>query len=269
MSKLRSINTAIWSDPWFEDLTPNEKLLFIYLITNEKTNMLGVYEASVKKISNDTDIDREIVSEALKSFSNDGKVKYISNRVILINYMRHQNFNTNMKKSAIDIYNSLPKELKIKDLIISKDNPLEGFESLSNHYGMVPKVEVEVELELEVEVENKVEIEVKKEKREDLVYPFVSDKFINAWNGWKDYRKIELRKTFKSSNTEQTALNGLNTKSQNNEDVAIKIILQSIENTWTGLFELKNQNNNQSKKRGEGVDAEYMNELKTRLYGNK
>ena len=75
MSKLRSINTAIWSDTWFEDLTPNEKLLFIYLITNEKTNMLGVYEASVKKISFETGINKETVSKALKGFETIGKVK--------------------------------------------------------------------------------------------------------------------------------------------------------------------------------------------------
>ena len=51
MSKLRSVNTAFWSDPWVEDLTPSEKLLYIYFITNEKTNMLGIYELSIKKIS--------------------------------------------------------------------------------------------------------------------------------------------------------------------------------------------------------------------------
>ena len=55
MSKLRSLNTAFWSDTWVEDLEPLKKLLFIYLVTNDKTNMLGIYEASIKKISFDYD----------------------------------------------------------------------------------------------------------------------------------------------------------------------------------------------------------------------
>ena len=87
MSKLRSLNTAFWSDTWVEELEPMQKLLFIYLVTNEKTNMLGIYEASVKKISFETGIVPLVVKTYLKDFEKAEKVKYIDNRVILINYM--------------------------------------------------------------------------------------------------------------------------------------------------------------------------------------
>ena len=156
MSKLRSVSTAFWSDPFIEDLTPSEKLLFLYLITNDKTNMLGIYEVSIKKVSFDTGLNKDIIEKALKEFERLSKVKYIKNHVVLVNFMKHQNYNTNMKKSAIDIYNALPKDLKDNDLDISKDNPLKGFESLLNHYGMVSKYEVEVEIEDEVEQEKEV-----------------------------------------------------------------------------------------------------------------
>jgi len=49
MSKLRSVSTSFWSDPFIEDLSPEHKLLFLYLITNEKTNMLGIYRNQSKK----------------------------------------------------------------------------------------------------------------------------------------------------------------------------------------------------------------------------
>jgi hypothetical protein len=159
MSKLRSLNTAFWSDTWVEDLEPLKKLLFIYLVTNDKTNMLGIYEASIKKISFETGISKELVKTYLKDFEKDEKVKYIDNRIILLNYMKHQNYNTNMKKSAIDVYNNLPNNLKIKGLVVSKDKPIKGFESLSKGYGMVSKVEVEYEDEIEVEKEVEVEEE--------------------------------------------------------------------------------------------------------------
>ena len=157
MSNLRSFFRAFWSDQFIDDLSPSEKLLFLYLITNEKTNMLGIYEVSVKKISFDTGLNKDIIEKALKEFERLSKVKYIKNHIILVNFMKHQNYNTNMKKSAIDIYNSLPKELKDKDLDINKNNPLKGFESLSNHYGMVSKVEYELEYELEDEEEEELE----------------------------------------------------------------------------------------------------------------
>jgi len=157
MSKLRSVSTAFWSDPFIEELSPSEKLLYLYLITNEKTNMLGIYESSFKKISFETGIPIKTIEEAFKRFETLSKVKYIKNYVIMVNFMKHQNFNTNMMKSAIDIYHNLPNELKDSILVIDKSNPIESFETLSNHFGMVRKVEVEYELEDEKEKESKVE----------------------------------------------------------------------------------------------------------------
>ena len=151
MSKLRSVSTGFWSDPFIENLTPNQKLLFLYLITNEKTNMLGIYESSTKKISFETGIKEETVVNDLKHFERLAKVKYVNNYVILINFMKHQNFNTNMMKSAIDNYEKLPNILKDNNLIIDRKNPSKGFESLLNHFGMVRKYEEEVEYEYEEE----------------------------------------------------------------------------------------------------------------------
>lgn len=159
MSKLRSLSTAFWSDPFIEELSPSEKLLFIYLITNEKTNMLGIYESSIKKISFETGIPSNTISEALKKFEASGKVKYANNYVILVNFMKHQNFNPNMMKSAIDTYNSLPNELKDNSIVVDKSNPSKGFETLLNHFGMVRKIEVEDELEDEKENESEREAE--------------------------------------------------------------------------------------------------------------
>lgn len=149
MSKLRSLETSFWSDPFIEELSSEEKLLFIYLITNDKTNMLGIYEVSLKKMSFDTGIEKQIIINTLERFGTLGKVRYIDNFVILVNFLKHQKFNPNMMKSAIDVYNSLPNNLKSNKISVSKVNPSKGFQTLLNHYGMVPKVEVEDEVERE------------------------------------------------------------------------------------------------------------------------
>lgn len=157
MSKLRSVSTSFWSDPFIEELSSDEKLLYIYLITNDKTNMLGICEISMARISFDTGIKKETIQKALKRFESLSKVKLVSNFIILCNFLKHQNFNTNMMKSAIDVYNALPNVLKVKGLVVSKDNPSEGFESLSKGLGMVRKVEVEVEYKDEEEDEEEDE----------------------------------------------------------------------------------------------------------------
>jgi hypothetical protein len=168
MAKLRSISTAIWSDPFIEDCTASEKLLFLYLITNEKTNMLGVFELSNKKISFETGICIETVENALKRFETLSKVLKINDFIILSNFLKNQNFNKNMMKSAIQIYNNLPKKLKFSTLELSLENVYESFETLTLSFGKVRKVEVEVEVEYEVEVEVEVEKEKEVEREREL-----------------------------------------------------------------------------------------------------
>lgn len=212
MSKLRSVSTAFWSDPFVEELTPNQKLLFLYLITNDKTNMLGIYEVSIRKISFETGIKKDEIEKGLKAFERLQKVNYIENHVILINYMKHQNFNFNMKKSAIDVYNNLPQEIKLQG-INTLDKTVECFETLLDGFGIVRKVEVEVE----VEVETKEELEVKSKKElEERKQVFLStlstfqekynkdilNKFFNYWtekNPSGKKMKFEMQKTFEIS----------------------------------------------------------------------
>lgn len=194
MSKLRSLNTVIWSDTWFEILNPEAKLLFIYFVTNEKTNMLGVYEISIRKVSFETGISTKNIETYLKQFESEGKIRYSLNRVLLLNFVKHQNYNFNMMKSAIRTYNELPNELKCVN-INTLEETKEGFETLCNGFSGVRKIEVEYELEVETEYE---------EETEDVVveiYPTFDDfwdlydkktgkeKCIAKWNKLKQQEK--------------------------------------------------------------------------------
>ena len=81
------------------------------------------------------------------------------------------------------------------------------------------------------------------------IEPFDTPTFRRAWRRWKRYKKEEFNFNYKSSISEQSSLTNLKNLSNNNEEIAIKIIKQSMENTWKGLFELKinGYNNTQSK----------------------
>ena len=46
----RRFDTGTWQDPWFEDLSPQAKLLFIYLWTNDVCNQAGMYQISKRRM---------------------------------------------------------------------------------------------------------------------------------------------------------------------------------------------------------------------------
>lgn len=71
--------------------------------------------------------------------------------------------------------------------------------------------------------------------------PFDSDTFKAEWERWKAYKKTQFRFNFKSSDSEQMALNDLEKISGGVEKTANAIILRSITKGWTGLFELKEE----------------------------
>jgi len=54
MAKQRMVNTRVWSDSRVLDLDPSEKLMRIYLITNDHTDLCGIYEIHIKTISMET-----------------------------------------------------------------------------------------------------------------------------------------------------------------------------------------------------------------------
>jgi len=152
--------------------------------------MLGIYEVSYKKISFETGIDKNKIEAAFISFQKADKISYNGSYVIIKNFLKHQNFNTNMKKSAIEVYNNLPNGILSNRINIDKTNPLKGFETLCNHLGMVWKEEYEYEREYEVEEEKNIIIQQK--KFIDLEYEFKQE----CWQAGKNDYSEEMIKNF-------------------------------------------------------------------------
>lgn len=79
-------------------------------------------------------------------------------------------------------------------------------------------------------------------KREKVIFPFDSEKFKLMWDYWKEYKKKEKNFRYKSHISEQAALKKLSEMADGNQDVAMKIIEESIAQGWTGFFDLKSDN---------------------------
>lgn len=167
----RSISTRIWSDAWIETLSTEAKLLWVYLLTNRETNILGIYEISIKRIAYETWLGEEKVLEILSSFAKERKAFYFDGTVFIPSWLKNQAPNTNMLQSAQRLYDGLPNELIIK----INDVGFKGFESLgealgkplvSLSKGLFREIEKESEKEKEKESYNK-EKEKEKEQEKD------------------------------------------------------------------------------------------------------
>ena len=69
VAKQRIVNTKFWDDSYIARLTPTEKLLFLYLITNPLTNIAGVYELPVKRVAFDIGIPAEKHKAIFEAFT--------------------------------------------------------------------------------------------------------------------------------------------------------------------------------------------------------
>lgn len=66
--KTRLIHTKIWQDEWFYKLKEIEKLLFIYLITNDRIGFTGAYECPDRLICFDVGITLEQLEKCKERF---------------------------------------------------------------------------------------------------------------------------------------------------------------------------------------------------------
>jgi uncharacterized protein YdaU (DUF1376 family) len=73
--------------------------------------------------------------------------------------------------------------------------------------------------------------------RNVLVYP--SSEFQNIWEQWIEYKKEEHKDRYKSTKTEQIAINNLVKLCNGDLQIAEGIVNNSIANKYKGLFEIK------------------------------
>lgn len=61
------LNSGLWVEPWFLDLSLTEKVLYCYLYANDHKNLIGLYRLSIKIISVETGIPEEDIHVAIRA----------------------------------------------------------------------------------------------------------------------------------------------------------------------------------------------------------
>lgn len=77
MAGYRQLHTRMWSsDRWFADLKPALKLLFIYLFSNERASVCGLYELPLRVVAFETGLDADVIQDGLQAFEQADKAYY-------------------------------------------------------------------------------------------------------------------------------------------------------------------------------------------------
>ena len=115
MAIFRKIHTSFWGDSFIQDLTPEQKYFFLYLLTNDKTKQCGIYEITIRQMCYDTGYNDETVKKLLEFFISKGKIRYSekSKEVALSNWLKYNDSTSPKVKSCVNI------ELeKVKDRLL-------------------------------------------------------------------------------------------------------------------------------------------------------
>jgi hypothetical protein len=114
--------------------------------------------------------------------------------------------------------------------------------------------------------------EKKVNKGKEIVFPFDSEIFKKYWSLWLEFKKEQFNFTYKSNISIQSALNELVRLSNGQEQIAIKIIEQSMAKGWQGFFQLKNESNattNNYSRVAPKITAEQLHEAHTKFFSER
>lgn len=128
----RFSDTSKWSDEWFIDLKPGEKLMFMYLC--DTCDLGGFFELSLRKLAFDLGLKNEEIKANLKGLER-GFILSSDKRVLFLrNFLKHQknlplNPNNNSHKGILRRFDNYKDKFDI-DLVKLVNNQLTESEIL-------------------------------------------------------------------------------------------------------------------------------------------
>ena len=112
------INTRFWSDGWVINLDPLERYLFLYLLTNEHTNICGIYELPIRIIARESGIEDEMIEKMLRKMTD--KIAFIDGWVYIKNFAKHQLYNESVKIGIEKARKEIPERILAKIIEIEQ-----------------------------------------------------------------------------------------------------------------------------------------------------
>lgn len=130
MSKQRIIRDEIWRDSWFYNLTPEQKVVWVYLLTNPDANVAGLYKLNTTVASTEVGLSKEALEGALSTFEGDKKIARYHDWLFLINFYKHQSKSPKITAGIKRILSEVP--IDVIQYVYGIDRVPEGYRTLLN-----------------------------------------------------------------------------------------------------------------------------------------
>lgn len=259
MAKFRQIYTNFWSNPYIqEELTSEDKFFYLYLLTNEQTKQIGIYQMTKKKMAFDLGYSIESVNALVNRFEQHHKlIKYDENtrEMAIIKWG-----DLNLNRGGKPVEDCIRKELEeIKNIELLKlrleDCPNEAIKKIIEDFYIKYDTSTNRENE-EVKIDGTPEpnendssydtshdtsaIKNKEERisnKEEVIKDKEKEEFVEALKDFYKMRdKIKKPLTLKAKERLKKRLEELSNGDINKK---IEILNQSVDKCWQDVYELK------------------------------
>lgn len=113
----RVIDFEIWQDSWFDNLSHEAKLVFIFLFSSPNADRCGTQQYAPKLIGYFTGISREKVEECVAEMSD--KVSVVDGRIFCHSFIKHQCKTGNFKAGMVASFKTLSPAIQQRIIEIS------------------------------------------------------------------------------------------------------------------------------------------------------
>ena len=107
MADYRQVHTKMWTDEWFLELEPEAKLLWIYLFSNKRACLSGLYDIPMRVMTFEAGLPRDAIELHLQRFAAAGKAFYEDGWILMPKLMRYNAHNITSPKIQGNLRNDV------------------------------------------------------------------------------------------------------------------------------------------------------------------
>ena len=257
MAEYRVVKMCFWNDTKVQDeLSPEDKYFYLYLLTNPYTNLCGCYELSLNKAAIELGYNKETVIKLINRFSNDYKLICYSNEtkeVLIINWAKNNwsaspKYLTSVEKNIDQIKESKYK-VYLKTILdhYKSENSFKDFtELLYSNDVKLPEIVEEVSLKPEEPKVELTEEELYEKEKNKKDYKTLM-RWTNTWVVNEEVRQLLMdwlsvmiaNHKFVTLKTYRNKLDLLYSDCENNHEMIVQSIRNSIEGGWMAFYKPK------------------------------
>lgn len=121
----RTIDTEIWNNAWFYDLSPAQKTIYIFLFSNPYVSNIGVMEISRKQLAAVTGVSVPWANRFLEELESMGQLVTDGRHILLVKFIAKQTHfgadttaakNDNLRKNLVQLFENCPSQ-KFKEVL--------------------------------------------------------------------------------------------------------------------------------------------------------